>query len=104
MKGEREPSFPLPVRSKSRRCGTLLGKVRATLEKRKNEEISFLSEEEPKMLLCPHLENTRSFGGQDERGGRAKVIILLLHLETMLHPPAVLLPMVGQLDISPDLL
>ena len=73
------------------------------MSKEKSEEIGLLSEEKPKMLLCPHLDKNRGFGGQDESRG-VKVVIFLWHLEMMLHPPAVLLPMVGQLDISPDLL
>lgn len=51
----------------------------------------------------PHLADTGGFRGQDETSG-VKVIIILLHLEMMLPPPAensILLP---KTDTSPDLL
>lgn len=46
---------------------------------------------------CP-----RGFGAQGEGKG-VKVTPFLGHLEMMLHPPAALLPMLGQLDTGPDL-
>lgn len=47
MKGQQEPSVPLPGQSRSHRCGTCEGKVKGV----KKEEMGFWRGEKPKMLI-----------------------------------------------------
>lgn len=102
MKGQQEPSVPLPGQSRSHRCGTCEGKVKGV----KKEEMGFWKEEKPKILIWlsssgfSDLENTGGSSGQDERCG-IKVIVLLWYLEMMLYLPAGVLLMLGGSDIIP---
>lgn len=102
MKGQQEPTVPLPGQSRSHSCGTCEGKVKGV----KKEEMGFWREEKPKMLIWlsssgfSDLENTGGSSDQDE-SSRIKVIVFLLHLEMMLYPPAVVLLMLGGSDIIP---